>query len=325
MRASEINHLCTNNAFDRMNNRLNNGAMNWDDYDVFCHVIEHHDFTAAARVMERPKSSISEAVSRLEAALGTRLIERTTRQVRLTEPGQALYGSIAGLFSSLHEARSDALAQGKVVAGKLRICGPHEFCTYQLGPVACTMMSRYPQLKICVEVEDDTINPLEHRYDIAFSRLDGAKASDSLVQRRVIAIEMALFASPELLQRFAEPANLDELAMLPLLCSARESEWTFADVDGKPERIALVAPRLISSNSDLRRQAAIAGLGVARLPAFFGEAAVRAKQLRRVLAHCACTPLRIYSLLPAKRLMPAKVRFFLDELDQHILRFGAIT
>jgi DNA-binding transcriptional LysR family regulator len=323
--ASQINHLQTNTSFDKLNNRLNNGAMNWDDCDVFCHVIEHHGFTAAARAMERPKSSVSAAVSRVEDALGTRLLERTTRHIRLTEAGQALYDSMGALFSGLHEARSDALAQGKVVAGTLRICGPHEFCTYQLGPVACVMMMRYPQLKIRVEVEDDTINPLEHRYDIAFSRLDGAKASDSLVQRRVIAIDMALFASPELLQRCGEPSNLQDLAQLPLVCSARESEWTFEAVDGSSERMALVAPRLISSNSDVRRQAAIAGVGVARLPSFFGDAAVRARQLRRILTHCVCTPLRVYSLLPAKRLMPAKVRLFLDELDQHILRFGAST
>ena len=299
--------------------------MNWDDYDVFCHVIEHRGFTASARVMERPKSSVSAAIGRLEAALGTRLLERTTRQVRLTEPGQALYGNIAGLFSGLHEARADALAQNNLVVGTLRVCGPHEFCTHQLGPVTCTMMTRYPQLKVQVEIQDDTINLLEHRYDIAFSRLDGARASDSLVQRRAISLEMALFASPELLQRHTETANLQELAELPLLSSARESEWTFATADGNSERIPMVSPRLISSNSNVRRQAAIAGIGVARIPAFFGEDAVRSRQLRRILINHSCTPLRIYALLPAKRLMPAKVRLFLDELDQHILRFGALV
>ena len=209
--------------------------MNWDDYDVFCYVIEHRGLSAAARAMERPKSSVSAAITRLEAALGVRLLERTTRRMELTEPGEALYYSIGALFAGLREARSDALAQGDVVAGILRMGGPHEFCTFQLGPVACSMMLRYPQLKIRIDVEDDTIDPVQHHYDIAFTRLDGALPLPSLIQRRVISIEQNLFASPELLQRHGIPSNLQELAGLPLLCSPHDREWTFTAGDGTTE------------------------------------------------------------------------------------------
>ncbi len=295
--------------------------MNWDDYDVFCHVIEHRGFSAAARAMERPKSSVSAAVVRLEAALGARLLERTTRQVRLTETGQALYGSIASLFSGLHEARTDALAQGNLVAGTLRLGGPHEFCTHQLGPVACNMMTTHPQLKIRIDVEDDTISPVDHGYDIAFTRLDDrVQPAASLVQRRVISIERGLFASPALLQRCSAPSKLEELAELPLLCAPNDSEWAFTAADGSAESLPTPAPRLSSSNTDVRRQAALAGHGVVRMPTFFGVAAVRSGQLHRVLATYTCTPLRIYALLPAKRLMPAKVRLFLDALELHVSR-----
>jgi DNA-binding transcriptional LysR family regulator len=107
---------------------------------------------------------------------------------------------------------------------------------------------------------------------------------------------------------------------LPLLCRPHESEWTFTAADGAAQRLATLAPVLTSSNTDVRRQAAMAGLGVARLPVFFGDAAVRSGQLRRLLAHCTSSPLRIYALLPAKRLMPAKVRLFLDALEGHVSR-----
>lgn len=294
--------------------------MNWDDYDVFCHVIEHRGFSAAARVLERPKSSISAAISRLETSLDARLLERSTRQLQLTERGQALYESIGASFVSLRGARADALAQGNVVTGNLRVAGPHEFCTYQLGPVACSMMSRYPTLSISIEVEDDTINPLEHHYDIAFTRLDGAPPVGSLVQRRVITIEQGLFVAPDLLRLHGEPNNPEELAKLPLLCSTRDREWTFTAADGSIDRIPTYAPRLSSSNTDIRRQAAIAGLGVARFPLFFGDGAVQAGQLRRVLIDFACMTLRIYALLPGQRLVPAKARLFLDELEQRVNR-----
>jgi DNA-binding transcriptional LysR family regulator len=295
--------------------------MNWDDYDVFCHVIEHRGFTAAALAMERPKSSVSAAVGRLEAALGVRLLERTTRQLRLTEPGQALHDNIAALFMGLHEARSDALAQGHEVTGTLRLGGPHEFCTYQLAPVACRMMARYPKLKVRIDVEDDTIHPVQHHYDIAFTRLDGALPAESLVQRRVISLELGLFASPELLQRQGVPATPAALAGLPLLCTVRDLQWTFTAADGTQHSLPTLAPRLSSSNTDVRRQAAVAGLGVVRLPIFFAEAAVRAGQLRRVLAEQRCPPLQVFALLPAKRLMPAKARLFLDELDLHVAQW----
>jgi DNA-binding transcriptional LysR family regulator len=292
--------------------------MNWDDYDVFCYVIEHRGISAAARAIERPKSSVSAAINRLEAALEVRLLERTTRRVELTEPGEALYQSIGGLFTELRDARADALAQGNAVAGTLRMGGPHEFCTFQLGPVACSMMLRYPQLKIRIEVEDDTIDPVQHHYDIAFTRLDGKQPLPSLVQRRVISIEQHLFASPGLLQFHGNPTNLQELAALPLLSSPHEHDWTFTAPDGAVESLPTLAPRLSSSNTDLRRQAALAGLGVARFPAFFGEAAVLSGTLRRILADHICAPLRVYALVPAKRLMPAKVRLFLDALELHV-------
>jgi DNA-binding transcriptional LysR family regulator len=296
--------------------------MNWDDYDVFCYVIEHRGISAAARAMERPKSSVSAAINRLEAALKVRLLERTTRRVELSESGEALYQSIGSLFTGLRNARADALAQGNAVAGTLRIGGPHEFCTFQLGPVACGMMLRYPLLKIRIEVEDDTIDPVQHHYDIAFTRLDGKQPLPTLIQRRVISIEQHLFASPELLRQHGNPINLQELAALPLLSSPHENEWTFTAPDGATESLPTLAPRFSSSNTDLRRQAALAGLGVARFPAFFGEAALLSGTLRRVLANHSCAPLCIYALLPTKRLMPAKVRLFLDALELHVEHLG---
>jgi DNA-binding transcriptional LysR family regulator len=296
--------------------------MNWDDYDVFCYVVEHRGISAAARAVERPKSSISAAISRLEASLSVRLLERTTRRVVLTEPGEALYQSIGILFSGLRASRADALAQGNIVAGTLRLGGPHEFCTFQLGPVACDMMERFPQLKIRIEVEDDTIDPVEHHYDIVFTRLDGKLPLPTLVQRRVLFLEQSLFASPKLLQRHGNPINLQDLASLPLLCSPHDREWAFTTPDGANENLPTFAPRLSCSNSELRREAALAGLGVARFPSFFGAAAVLSGTLRRVLTDYSCAPLIVYALFPAKRLLPAKVRLFLDALEVHVSQFS---
>ena len=89
--------------------------MNWDDFDAFCQVVDHGGFSAAARALDRPKSSLSASVSRLETELGTHLLERTTRQLRLTDAGESLYRDISKPFAQLREGAVDALAKGATV------------------------------------------------------------------------------------------------------------------------------------------------------------------------------------------------------------------
>ena len=288
--------------------------MNWDDYDVFCHVIEHGGFSAAARALDRPKSTVSAAVVRLEAELGSRLLERTTRQVRLTETGESLFHSIGALFTSLREARFDALAQGEVVAGTLRIAAPYEFGAHHLGPVACSLMGSHPLLKVRVDVEHGAINPLDRRYDIAFAMLEVGLPASSVIQRRMFTLERGVFASPELAQRLGEPREPQALASWPLLCGSSDTQWAFTGADGHVETLLTPSSRLNSGNADMRLQAAIAGLGVARITATFCEQAVRTGRLTRLLPDYTCAPLRVYALLPGRRLVPAKVRLFLDAL-----------
>lgn len=259
---------------------------------------------------------MSAAVARLENNLNTRLLERTTRQIRTTEAGETLYHSIGPLFLSLREVRAEAGAQGEVVAGTLRIAAPYEFGVNHLGPVACELMTRFPQLKVRIDVEHEAINPLERRYDVAFAMLESGLPASTLVQRRMFSLERGVFASPALLDRYGEPVSPQELAALPLLCGSADVQWTFTAPDDKTQSVPTLAPRLSSGNADVRLQAAIAGLGVARITATFCDAAVRAGLLRRLLPPYVCAPLRVYALLPGNRLMPAKVRVFLDVLGK---------
>lgn len=290
--------------------------MTWDDYDLFCHVVEHRGFTAAARVLSRPKSSLSAAVIRLEVALQARLLERTTRRLRLTEAGEALYHGIGPLFSALREAHELALAQRQGVGGTLRIASPYELGAHHLGPVACTMMARHRQLRVELDVQHTSINPLDEGYDIAFAMLQSPLPASTIVVRRVFSLERTLFASPEFLRWNLRPEHPQQLAQLPLLAGAGETEWAFVDARGATERVLVQSPRLASANADVRLQAAIAGLGIARVTSTFCQPAVDAGQLLPLLPDYVCDPLRIYALLPAKRLMPEKVRLFLEALDE---------
>lgn len=170
--------------------------MEWRDWELFCEVVEHGGFSAAARVLGHPKSSLSAAVQRLETNLGLRLIERTTRHLRLTDAGDTIYRRVRPLFAALHDTRSEALAMSSTIAGTLRIKSPYEFGAYHAGPVACGLMSRYPDLIIRIDVEHDIVNPVAENYDIVFAMLEAPLPSNSIVIRRVFSLERGLFASP---------------------------------------------------------------------------------------------------------------------------------
>ena len=290
--------------------------MNWDDFDAFCQVVDHGGFTAAARALDRPKSSLSASVTRLEEKLGARLLERTTRSLRLTEAGESLYRDISRPFAQLREGAVDAVAKGARVQGTLRIAAPYEFGAHHLAGVACRIMAEHPQLKVQLDVEHARVPLFERHCDIVFSSIEHGFAPSSIVTRRVFSLERGLFAAPSLMGGFPDVAVPDDLHAMPLLAGADDADWEFTGPDGTAARLQVRNPRMRSGNAGVRLEAALAGLGVARITATFCAAAVQQGRLVPLLPDWRCAPLRIYALLPGRRLMPAKVRAFLDLLEQ---------
>jgi DNA-binding transcriptional LysR family regulator len=295
--------------------------MNWDDFDAFCQVVDHGGFTAAARALERPKSSLSASVARLEEQLGTRLLERTTRSLRLTEAGESLYRDMARPFAQLRELAVDAMAKGERVQGLLRIAAPYEFGAHHLASVACRLMRQHPQLKVQIDVEHARVALFERNYDIVFSAIEHSIAPSSVVAKRVYSLERGLFAAPALVG--GRPVTTpDALEDLPLLAGADDTEWSFSGGDGASVSVEVRNPPLRSGNAEVRLRAALAGLGVARITATFCAPAVARGELVRLLPDWRCAPLRIYALLPGRRLMPAKVRAFLDGVEEEARQQG---
>ena len=299
--------------------------MNWDDFDAFCQVVDHGGFTAAARALDRPKSSLSASVTRLEEQLGTRLLERTTRSLRLTEAGESLYRDISKPFSQLRELAVDAVAKGAQVQGTLRIAAPYEFGAHHLASVACRIMAQHPQLKVHIDVEHARVALFERHYDIVFSAIEHSFAPSTVVARRVYSLERGIFASPELMMRHPDFSGPEDLNALPLLAGGEDSSWSFRGPDSAAIDVEVRNPPLRSGNAEVRLQAAIAGLGVARITATFCAKAVAEGKLVRLLPQWQCAPLRIYALLPGRRLVPAKVRAFLDGLEEEAAQQGSVT
>ena len=290
--------------------------MNWDDFDAFCQVVDHGGFTAAARALDRPKSSLSASVARLESELGTRLLERTTRQLRLTDTGESLYRDISKPFAQLRERAVDALAQGAAVQGTLRVAAPYEFGAHHLSPVACALMREYPQLKVHIDVEHARVSLFERHYDLVFSALEHTTAPSTVVTRRVYSLERGLFAAPSLLEGRDAPTHPEELEHLPLLAGGEDQSWSFTGPDGADAEVEMRNPRMRSGNAEIRLKAAIAGVGVARITSTFCAQAVAQRALVPLLPRWRPEPLKIHALLPGRQLVPAKVRVFLDLLEK---------
>ncbi|SIN90887.1 transcriptional regulator, LysR family [Bradyrhizobium erythrophlei] len=290
-------------------------GMDWRDWELFCEVVQHGGFSAAARVLGHPKSSLSAAVQRLESNLGLRLIERTTRHLRLTDAGQTIYQRVRPLFTALHDTHGEALAMSSAIAGTLRIKAPYEFGAHHAGPVACELMGRYPDLVIRIDVEHEFVSPVAENYDIVFAMLEAPLPSTGIVIRRVSSLERGLFAAPALLERLGEPRTLEDLARFPLLIGPSDTPWALTTPAGASQQLAVSSARLVSSNADIRLQAALAGHGVLRVTASYTKAAVAAGLLRRLLPDHVCEPLNVHALLPARQFVPAKVRCFLDALE----------
>jgi len=275
------------------------------------------DFRPPPRALGHPKSSLSAAVQRLESNLGLRLIERTTRHLRLTDAGDTIYRRVQPLFVALHDTRSEALAMSSSMAGTLRIKSPYEFGAHHAGPVACDMMSRFPELMIRIDVEHDIINPVAENYDIVFAMLEAPLPSNGIIIRRMFSLERGLYASPALVERLGEPRSWDALMKFPLLTGPSDTPWAITTLEGTVEHLELQKARLVSSNAHVRMQAAIAGHGVLRVTATYARAAEQAGLLCRLLPDHVCEPLNVHALLPARQFVPAKVRAFLDALDAH--------
>jgi DNA-binding transcriptional LysR family regulator len=229
--------------------------MDWRDWELFCEIVQHGGFSAAGRVIGHPKSSLSAAVQRLESNLGLRLIERTTRHLRLTDAGETIYRRVRPLFLALHDTCNEAQATSSTIAGTLRIKSPYEFGAHHAGPVACELMSRYPDLAIRIDVEHEIVSPVVENYDIVFAMLEAPLLSAGTVIRRVFSLERGLFAAPALLESFGEPRTLEDLGRFPLLTGPNDSPWALTT----PRRDPRASSRRESRADQFERPHQVAG------------------------------------------------------------------
>lgn len=281
--------------------------MGLDDALIFTRVVECHSFTSAALTLNMQKSTVSRRIAQLEERLGVRLLNRTTRKLRLTEVGQAYYERCRQIMQEFAEAEQAIMQLQKEPTGLLRISSPIEFGQLFLGGVVGEFMRRYPAIQVEVELTTRTVDPVEEGVDVVIHR--GRPQDSSLVARPMMSSPRQLFASPDYLAQHGVPRRPEDLVdhrCIQIMDSGRK--WHFVD----PHVSVLVNPVLTVNNITLAREAALVGAGIANVPAFIAQQNLLDGTLCRVLENATLPSSELYALYPSRRFQAMKVKAFID-------------
>jgi DNA-binding transcriptional LysR family regulator len=282
-----------------------------NDLLVFARVVKGGSFTAAARDLQMPKSTVSRKVTDLEQRLGVRLLQRTTRTLGLTDEGRTYYDYCTRIVDEIDEAE---LAVGRlrgVPRGLLRVTAPLNFGF--MGAIVSDFAKKHPEVTLEIVTTDRVVNLVEERFDVAVRA--AALTDSTLIARALGSIRRIAVASPGYLKqrgRPRQPADLAKHDCLAFGAGASPTSWRLEK--GSTSVDVAVKPRLIINDFDVLLEATLTGLGVAMLPIFRCIAELRQRRLEHVLKEW-CSPRTVlHAVYPTTRHLSPKVKAFVDHL-----------
>jgi len=282
-----------------------------DAMQAFVTVADLKGFAPAARKLGLSPSGVTRLIAALEDRLGARLLQRTTRQVTLTDAGARYLERARRILSDVEEAESAAEGERTRPGGRLVVSAPNGFGRLHVSPVMSAYLKRYPEVSADLRLSDRMINLVEEGVDLAV-RI-GHLPDSTLVARHVGEMRRIVAASKEYLKRRGEPKTPEAIAdhdTIHFGAMTAEPEWRFV-ADGREIRISST-PRFASNSADAAIQYAEAGGGLTRVLAYQAADSLKAGRLKIVLAPFAPPALPIHIVYPTSRLLSAKVRTFID-------------
>jgi DNA-binding transcriptional LysR family regulator len=280
---------------------------------AFVSVAEEGGFSTAAQKLGLSKSAASRQIAALEEELGAQLLKRSTRSVRLTDGGYAYLERCRALLADLEEADQAVATLQNEPRGLLKINAPMSFGVSHAAPAVADFMVRYPELQVALILNDRFVDPYDEGFDVTL-RI-GALDDSSLAARKLAQIEMGLYASPAYLERHGRPRGPDDLKSHVALHYGKPSAQTEWALRGTARAVP-IHYRLCSNNGDALRVAALAGLGIALIPAFLVREELRKGTLVALLDGFEPKPIDLYAIYPPTRFLAAKVRLFIDFLAE---------
>lgn len=283
---------------------------------AFVRVVEAGSIAGAAERLGVSVSSVSRQVSELEAHLGARLLNRTTRRLSLTEPGRAFHERSVQLLADLEEAEASAGAGTVAPRGTLRVSCGVSFGVSYVAPAMGAFMARYPALRLDVELSDRVVDLVDEGFDAAVRV--GAIGGQNLVARKVGATRLVCCASPSYIARHGEPRTPEDLARHACLLyqyAPQRDTWSFTDRQGRERKVRVSGP-LDSNNGAFLAALARDGIGIANEPDFIVGPDLRDGRLVPVLRNFKPVTSGIHVVYASRRHLSAKVRAFAEFLAE---------
>jgi len=283
------------------------------EMSVFSRVVATGSLSAAARELGLSAAMVSRRLAALEARLGVRLLNRTTRSLHLTDEGATYYENCSRLLSEIEEANA-AVSAGRVEPrGALKVALPAAFGHLHVAPLVPRFAARYPNVQVLLSLSDRNVNVIEEGFDLAvrIARL----ADSSLAARKLAPNHRVVCASPEYLARHGAPRSPEDLAgHICLTTSEFVMNWDYIDPDGAPGSVR-VTGRHACDNWEVLREWAMAGLGIALKSTWDVREQLENGSLVSLFpGYTFDSDVAIYAVYPHRRLLPAKTRAFIEFL-----------
>jgi DNA-binding transcriptional LysR family regulator len=280
---------------------------------AFVKVVESGSFTAGARALDLPTSSISRAVARLEDTLGTRLLQRTTRKLHLTAAGEHYFGRVREAIGGLDQASAAVLDMGQAPRGQVRVSAAGDMGDGVLSAIVARFVARHPGIEVDVVLTGRWVNLVDEGFDLALRA--GTLQDSSLVAHKIVRTEVGIYAAPSYLARRGRPKRFADLARHDCVIYRRPNgalPWRLTGPRG-PEQVSVSGP-VAADDPLFVRGLVVAGVGLGMLPEIACGAEVREGRLVRLLPAYAVRSGALYVVSPPLKHVPARVSLFRDHL-----------
>jgi DNA-binding transcriptional LysR family regulator len=289
---------------------------------VFAMVVGQSGFSAAARTLGLPKSSISRYVGRLERRLGTRLLERSTRSIRLTDAGHAFYARCKETLAELDAAEAELAGQATSPSGIIRISCPTGISQTVLARVIPAFLKKYTAVRVHIRVTSEPVSLVDDRVDIAIRARVHLKDENATV-RKLFTSWHIFVASPAFIEAHALPKDPAAAVRLPMLSfqeNADRPRWRLLGPN-KDLRHVSCDPILWSSDLSIIFEAAVAGIGIALVPAELAGPYLQDGRLKRILSEWRSEDVTVHFVFRAGHGLRPAVRVLVDHLVRHTRMF----
>lgn len=287
----------------------------FEAWAIFACVVEQRSFSGAAQALGLSKATVSKAISRLEARLGTALFHRTSRRLTLTDSGRSLAEHAQRILAEGQAAEETALESARAPTGLVRVAAPMTFGIRHVAPAIADFMAAHPGIEVELALSDSRVDIVAEGIDIALRIAD--LPDSSLRARRLSAVTSHVVASPAYLTRAGTPTHPAQLAEHACFSYTNlpNPTWVFQGPAGETAAVR-AAGSLMTNNGEAMLPALVAGLGIARLPDFIVDRELASGDLVAILPEWRAPPVALHLLTPPSPRRPARVELLITWLTE---------